>query len=95
MVTPVWQAVSQRFAFKVVTWQELAVSLVTLTWNQWKTLAALLGATASLGIAILLWEPDRKNVVTASVIANEPLRLEVNKQIFDLYQKSLAADVGR
>jgi hypothetical protein len=95
MIMPAWYAVRERLAFKAVTWQELAVSLVTLTWNQWRTLAALLGATASLGIAILLWEPDQRDVVTASVIGNEPVRLKVNKQSFDLYQKPLAADVGR
>ncbi len=95
MVTPAWQAVRQRFAFKDVAWPDLSASLVTFTWSQWKTLAALLGVTASLGIAILLWEPDRKNILTASVIANEPVRLEVNKQVFDLYQKSSAADIGR
>ena len=95
MITPAWHAVTQRFAFKVVTWQQLAVSLITLTWSQWKTLAALLGATASLGIAILLWKPDQTNLVKANIIANEPVRVEVNKQIFDLYPRSPAADVGR
>jgi hypothetical protein len=59
LVTPVWQGFRQRFAFKLVGWDELVVPLITLTLTQWRTLTALSLATASLKVTLMEYRRGR------------------------------------